>query len=62
MTPPLQLPMTQFYWVAVHGNSKQKPGNFDTCGSNRTIEANPCWVIVASIGPEYTKTEDLGRE
>ena len=35
---PSWLPMTQFYWVAVHGNSKQKPGmcNFDTCGSNRS--------------------------
>lgn len=35
---PSWLPMTQFYWVAVHGNIKQKPGmcNFDTCGSNRS--------------------------
>ena len=35
---PSWLPMTQFYWVAVHGNSKQKPGmcSFDTCGRNRS--------------------------
>lgn len=38
MKSPSWLPMTQFYWVAVHGNCKQKPGmcNFDTRGSNRS--------------------------
>lgn len=60
MKSPSWLPMTQFYWVAVHGNCKQKPGmcNFDTRGSNRSEPM----LIAASISPEYTTIEDLGRE